>query len=180
MIIHEIHDLSNEYVISLLKQGLSEVTDEKYLKNYNPEYSGEPGNLFTTLEQGRYIKGKYYVIEEDGKYICSAGWHEYELDSNVALLLTRLYIIPKYRTKNYAGTYLLPKALSETINYKHIWMTVNEYNKGLYSWFDRASKGKRTGLFHDWPEIYKKFLPIGKRDIYYTEQYVVEYQPNAQ
>ena len=35
MIIHEIHDLSNEYVISLLKQGLSEVTDEKYLKNYN-------------------------------------------------------------------------------------------------------------------------------------------------
>jgi len=35
-------------------------------------------------------------------------------------------------------------------------------------------------LFNDWPEIYRKFVPIGKRDIYYTEQYVAEYQSNDQ
>jgi hypothetical protein len=179
MIIHELHDLSNDYVISMLKQEFSKITDEKYLKNYHPDYLEEPGNLFKTLEQGRYLKGAYYVIEEDRNYVCSAGWHEYELDSSIALLLTRLYITPEHRTKNYAGTYLLPKALSESENYKHIWMTVNEYNKGLYAWFDRAQQGRRTSLFHTWPEIYKKFVPIGKRDIYYTEQYVVEYQPNA-
>jgi GNAT superfamily N-acetyltransferase len=180
MIIHEIHDLSNSVVTNLLTKELSNITDDIFIKNYHPDYIDYPGNLFCILKQGRYIKGNYYVIEEDEKYICSAGWNEYELDSNIALMLTRLYIAPEYRTRNYAGTYMLPKALTEVTNYKHVWMTVNEYNKGLYAWFDRASKGKRTGLFHDWPKIYRKFVPIGKRDIYYTEQYVVEYQPNAQ
>jgi hypothetical protein len=179
MVIHEIHDLSNEYVTTLLKKGLSEITDENLKNNYHPDYIDTPGNLFCILKQGRYVNGKYYVLEVDGQYICSAGWNEYELDSNIALLLTRLYIAPKHRTKQYAGTYILPKALEEAKNYKHIWLTVNEYNKGLYSWFDRRLKGRRTGLFCDWPEIYKKFTPIGKRHIYYTEQYVVEYQPNA-
>ena len=178
MIIHEIHDLSNKLVINLLNTALSKITDETYIKNYHPDYNDVPGNLFCILKQGRYVNGNYYVIEEDGKYICSAGWNEYEPD--IALMLTRLYISPEFRTKNYAGTYILPKALTEVTNYKHVWMTVNEYNKGLYSWFDRASNGKRTGLFCDWPDIYRKFIPIGKKDIYYTEQYVVEYQPNAQ
>jgi hypothetical protein len=176
MIIHEIHDLSNKYVIDLLKKGLSNISEESYTKNYHPDYINESGNLFKTLEQGRYIKGKYFVIEEDDRYIGSAGWNEYELNSDIALMMTRFYVVPEYRKKYYATSYILPKALAEAKNYKHIWMSMNEYNKSLYSWFDRASKGKLPGLFDFWPEIYRNFVPIGKRDIYYTEQYVVEYQ----
>ena len=178
MIIHEIHDLTNLYVTSLLKQGLSQINDEQYVTNYHPDYSSNTGNLFYILNQGRYVKGKYYVLEEDGKFICSGGWNEYE--SEIALMLTRLYIAPEHRAKYYAGNYILPKALGEVKRYKHIWITCNEHNKAIYHWFDRANKGKRTGLFNDWPEIYRKFVPIGKKDIYYTEQYVVEYQSNDQ
>ena len=178
MVIHEIHDLTNLYVTSLLKQGLSQINDEQYVTNYHPDYSSNTGNLFYILKQGRYVKGKYYVLEEDGKFVCSGGWNEYE--SDIALMLTRLYITPEHRAKYHAGNYILPKALEETKGYKHIWITCNEYNKSIYHWFDRANKGKRTALFNDWPEIYRKFVPIGKRDIYYTEQYVAEYQPNDQ
>ena len=178
MIIHEIHDLSNSIVTNLLSKELSKITDETYIKNYHPDYIDSPGNLFCILKQGRYVNGNYYVIEEDERYICSAGWNEYELDSNIALMLTRLYIVPEHRAKYHAGNYILPRALEEVKRYKHVWITCNEYNKAIYHWFDRANKGKRTGLFNDWPDIYRKFVPIGKKDIYYTEQYVAEYQPN--
>jgi hypothetical protein len=40
----------------------------------------------------------------------------------------------------------------------------------------RKEKNKRAALFNDWPEVYKNFKPIGKKTIYYTEQYVVELQ----
>ena len=176
MIIHEIHDLSNTPVVDLLKKGLSKIKDETYLKNYHPDYIDVPGNVFNILKQGRYITGKYYILVEDDKFLCSGGWNEYEND--IALMLTRLYIVPEHRAKYHAGNYILPRALEEVKRYKHVWITCNEYNKAIYHWFDRANKGKRTGLFNDWPDIYRKFVPIGKKDIYYTEQYVAEYQPN--
>lgn len=176
MIIHEIHDLSNKITVEVLKRGLSKITDEKHLQNYHPDFEEHTGNLFYILNNGRYNKGKYYVIEEDDNYICSAGWNEYELDSNIALMMTRFYVMPEYRKKYYATSHILPKALEEAKDYKHIWMSMNEYNKSLYTWFDRASKGKLPGLFDYWPDIYRKFVPIGKHDIYYTEQYVVEYR----
>ena len=87
MIIHEIHDLSNEYVTSLLKTGLSEIVDDTYKKNYHYDNIDVPGNLFNTLVQGRYINGKYFVIEEDGIYVASSGYNYYENDT--ALVLPR-------------------------------------------------------------------------------------------
>ena len=175
MILHEIHDLSNNTAIEVLKRGLSKITDPKHLQNYHPDFSEHTGNLFYVLNTGRYHKGKYYVIEEDDTYICSAGWNEYELEPDIALMMTRFYVMPEYRKKYYASSHILPKALEEAKDYKRIWMSMNEYNKSLYTWFDRASKGKLPGLFDYWPNVYRKFVPIGKRDIYYTEQYVVEY-----
>lgn len=176
MILHEIHDLSNDIAVNLLKRGLSNITDERHLQNYHPDFSDSTSNIFCILKNGRYNKGKYYIIEEDDNYICSAGWNEYELDSNIALMMTRFYVRPEFRQKYYATSHILPKALNEAKDYKYIWMSMNEYNKSLYTWFDRASKGKLPGLFNYWPDIYRKFSPIGKRDIYYTEQYVVEYK----
>lgn len=176
MIIHEIQDLSNNIAVDVLKQGLSKITDETHLINYHPDFSDNPSNLFYILKYGRYTTGKYYIVEEDGNYICSAGWNEYQYEPSIALLMTRFYVVPEYRKNYYASSYILPKALEEAKDYKHIWMTMNEYNKSLYTWFERASAGKLPGLFDYWPEVYRNFHPIGKRYIYYTEQYVVEYR----
>lgn len=178
MLIHEIHDLSNRYVTDLLKHGLSHIDDTSYISNYHPDYENSPGNLFNALLTGRYRSGhgKYYVIEEEGKYVASAGWNEYDLDTSVALLLTRMYTMPAYRMNYHVANNILPIALDEVKNYEHIWFTCNEYNKKIYNWFIRVSEGKRGALFNDWPDIYKNFKPIGKKYIYYTEQYVMEYK----
>ena len=119
MIVNEIHDLNNQRVTTLLKQGLSHVDKESYVSNYHPDYESIPGNLFNTLKSGRYKlgQGKYYIIEEDGNYIASAGWNEYDLDNNIALMLTRLYIVPEHRAKYHAGNYILPRALEEVKRY---------------------------------------------------------------
>lgn len=175
MLIHEIHNLEN-HAVSFLIDEFSKITDTDIVKNYHPDYSHDPANFFYVLESGRFRKGhgKYYVIEEDNRFVCSAGWNEYDIDPTIALCLSRMYISNKYRTKYYVGTHILPLALTETTHYEKVWMTVNRYNRALYQWFERVSTGKQPTLFDEWPDIYKRFSPIGIREIYYTEQYVVE------
>jgi len=175
MIIHCINDDSNVVVCDLLKQEFSKITDDKALTNYHPDYSNQPGNFFYVLKQGRYKKGNYYIIEENNEYVCSAGWNEYGLNPDIALLLTRTYINPKYRAQYYTGNYILPLLIQESINYKHQWITCNEYNKTIYNMFVRLSNAK-SSVPSQWPEIYKKFKPIGQHMVYNTLQYVGEYK----
>jgi hypothetical protein len=159
-----------------MEASFSKSTDVSVV-NYHPDHSETPGNIFKILKDGRYTlgKGKYYVIEQQGELVCSAGWNEYDFDPTIALVLTRMYVNPKYRAQYYAATYILPKILAETHKYPKVWATMNEYNLGLYRWFERRAQGKRTTLFNDWPDIYENFRPIGKRDIYSTEQYIIEF-----
>jgi len=180
MKVHAIQDCTNQYVIDLLKLACSKITDNQLARNYNPEHQTEPSNLFYILADpnGRYKKGMYYIVEDAGEFVCSAGWNEYELDSDIALILTRMYVAPKYRLSYHVANYILPEILKEVIHYKHVWATVNEYNKALYEWFVRDRLGKRTALFNDWPDIYRKFKPIGKKNIYYTDQYIIELDRN--
>lgn len=176
MILHEIHDFSNSYAINLLKRGLSNITDPDILKNYHPDYSDYSGNLFFILENGRYANGvgKYYILEEDGEYIGSAGWNEYEHDRSVAFALTRMYTSKSNRGKFVIANNILPLTLKETSRYDKVWMSVNSHNKALYQWFVRANSNKRASLFNEWPDIYKNFVPVGEMMIYNTLQYVVE------
>jgi hypothetical protein len=176
MNVFRINDLSNTKVVSILQTGLSEVDDKYVIKNYHPDYANRPENLFFILKQGRYQEGKgaYFVIEENGKYVCSAGWNEYAHDT--ALALTRMYTAKKYRMQYLVAKNILVKTLEETKHYNNVWLTANEYNKALYNWFVRKEENKRSALFNDWPEIYKKFKPIGKKNVYGIEQYVVELQ----
>lgn len=176
--VHEIHDLSDERIKNMLFDSFSKITDKNIIKNYNPEFIRDPANIFYILsdENGRYKRGSYYVVEDSGSYVCSAGWNEYDLNRNIALALTRAYVDPKYRTQYYMGKYILPEIIKSTEMYQHLYITSNNYNDTIYQWFVRAEQGKSPGMFNDWPEIYRKFKPIGKQDIYYTEQYVVEYQ----
>ncbi len=177
MKIHVIHDLSNPHVINILKKEFNTITDTNIISNYHPDYSDTTGNLFYLLQSGRYTesKGKYWVMEENGEYLGSAGWNEYELDPDVALVLTRTYVSKKFRGQYLLATHLLLMMLQEASNYQKTWLTVNEHNDVLYQWFLRSAENKRPALFNNWPQIYKKFYPLGKKDIYYTQQYVMEY-----
>lgn len=172
MNIHEIHDLSNTEVVRILQDGLSNVDEKNIVQNYSPDYKDINSNLFYILENGRYNDGTYYVMEEAGEYIASAGWNKY--NDNTALLLTRAYI-----SKGYRGSYIfsetcLPRMLESCSDFEKVWITCNKYNKAIYDWFCLAEKGKRPALFNNWPEIYRKFKPIGLMEIYNTEQYVVQ------
>jgi acyl carrier protein len=180
--IHEIHDLTDPYVTALLKSGLSDIKDDNLAKNYHPNYMNEfSGNLFFILQNGRYRKGKgkYYVVENLGKYVCSAGWNEYEDDPSTAFALSRMYVATEYRGNYPVGNYILPRTLRETRKYQNIWLTVNEHNKVIYSWFERSFEKKATALFNDWPEIYRQFEPIGKKTIYTTTQYIMGLKKKA-
>lgn len=176
MNIFRINDLSNTKVVSILQTGLAKVDDKYVIKNYHPDYTDRPENLFFILKQGRYQEGKgaYFVIEENGEYVCSAGWNEYTHDT--ALVLTRAYTTLKYRMQYLLAKHILTKAIEETSRYDNVWLTVNEHNKAVYDWFVRNEENKRAALFNDWPEIYKNFKPNGKKNVYGIEQYVVELQ----
>jgi len=176
MIIRSIQDLSNQHIVGILEKEFSKITDPAIVENYHPKHSRNPGNLFFILENGRYKIGNYSVIlDDDENFIASAGWNQYELDHSVALLLTRMYVSPQHRTQYYIGNHILPVALIEAAEYKHKWITCNEHTIMIYEWFTRAAQKKRSALYSDWPDIYKKFRPIGKKNIYYIDQYVAEY-----
>jgi hypothetical protein len=176
MLIHQIHDTSNKSVIDLLAKAFSGIENPLFMKNYHYDYRDNPANVFFILENGRYREGhgKYFVIEEDGKYICSAGWNEYDLEPTIALALTRMYVNTEYRTQYYVGNNILPTILEETASYSRVWITSNSHNKMIYRWFERSAQGKRTSLFNDWPDIYRGFVPIGQHEVYYTMQDVAE------
>ena len=172
MKIHAIHDLTNPHVINILKKEFNTITDTNIISNYHPDYSDFSGNLFYILAHGRYIRGKYFIIvDETDNFIASAGWNEFNVD--VALILTRMYVSPKFRTRYIIGKTVLPTMLTETMEYKNVWMTVNQYNKSMYNWIARYESQNKIG---NWPDIYKNFKPIGQQVINNTLQYVLEYQ----
>lgn len=176
MKIHAIHDDSDSEVTHILQTGLSTVTNEQIIKNYNPQYSDTTGNLFYILKHGRYREnyGKYFVVTIDDKYVCSAGWNEYELETGVAIVLSRMYIVPEYRGQYLIGNNILPLCIEETSRYNQVWITANDHNRSIYDYFERANSGRRTSLFNDWPAIYRQFKPLGRRSVYYTDQWVAE------
>lgn len=177
MNIYSINDDSNTVVCDLLKREFSKIKDKETLENYHPDYADNPSNFFNVLKQGRYIKGNYYILEENNEFICSAGWNEYVFNPDIALLLSRLYITPKYRSQFYPGNYILPLIMNESVNYRHRWITVNDYNKPFYNMIARLSKSSPSAPSH-WPQIYKKFKPIGEHRVHDVLQWVVEYDNN--
>ena len=172
MKIHTIHDLTNHYVINILKKEFNTITDTNIISNYHPDYSDFSGNLFYILDNGRYIRGKYFIIvDETDNFIASAGWNE--LNADVALVLTRMYVSPKFRHTFIIGKTLLPLIVNETVEYKKLWGTINQYNKSMYNWIARYESQNKIG---NWPDIYKNFKPIGQKLINNTLPYVLEYQ----
>lgn len=177
MKIYAIKDYSDTIAIDILKRGLSHVTEDDMVKNYHPDYENESANIFYLLKTGdRYRRGNYYIATEDDKYVGSAGWNWYQDD--IALALTRAYVLKEYRQRFIMTTYFLPRILEETLEYNRIWCTCNSYNLAIYNGFVRLSQGKSAGLNNSWPKEYSKFVPIGLRKVNHTDQYVAEYKRN--
>jgi hypothetical protein len=178
MKLHTIQDSSNKFIIGLLEETFSKITNSNIIRNYHPDYKNDPANIFYILTDvnGRYKKGSYFVLENNNEFVCSAGYNQYDLDSSIALALTRAYVDPKFRAHYYMGEYILPEIIKNTTQYKHLYITADSYNSAIYQYFVRASQGKTTALYNNWPDIYRKFKPIGKKTIYFTEQYVAEFE----
>lgn len=173
MKIYEINDLSNGRVVNILKSGLTEslFKKTKLYENYLYSYKDSPANIFNMLKNGKYSVGMYYVLaDENDNYIASSGWYHYNKDT--ALVLTRMLVTPKYRTSYIVGHELLPLMIERTSPYSNVWITCNEYNKSIYDWFSRSSEGKSPSLYRNWPEVYKKFKPIGQHTVNGIPQYV--------
>jgi len=160
MLIHQIQNLSNTKVIKLLEKGLQKVTESELIKNYHPDYKNENSNLFYILHHDRFKIGNYYIVEENNNYICSSGWNWYKDD--IALALTRTYVIPEYRQRNLIASNILPLIMEDSKSYNRLWITCNGYNKAIFNAFTRIQQGKATGLTNTWDKIYGNFFSTGR------------------
>ncbi len=77
MVIHELHTDDQCPGLEILRTGLSSIEEQDLAVNYHPFYENNPANLFYLLKTGRYLNGCYFVIEDQGQYIGSAGWNIY-------------------------------------------------------------------------------------------------------
>lgn len=173
-----IYDDSKSEGLSLLRESLDlSTSDEYFLRNYHPSYDSIPSNLFKLLKKGRYREGAYQIVVMEGRYVASAGWHHYE---NGIIALSRAYIAEAYRGMPVLAECLLPGILSVSDEKMcPTWMTFNDSNRSIYEAFSRAMKNQSATVSFKWPEIFRKFRPIGKKEIFGYSQYVVEYQPKS-
>lgn len=174
MIIHELHSDVSCNGFKILKQGLEQIQEQDLAVNYHPYFSDDPANIFYLLKNGRYENGCYFVLEDGGKYIGSAGWNLYS--DSIVLCLTRAYFLKEFRHRYYMAEYLLPKIFEQTQNFSTFWITCNDYNKRIYDGLIQLHNGKLAGLYDSWPDVYKKFVPIGTRVVNNSVQYVAEYK----
>jgi hypothetical protein len=172
---YEISDLSNPHVNEIMKKGFqhSMFRYDILARNYCYEFRDDPRNIFYILEEGRYKDSSYFVVvDEDDNFMASAGWNGYTEDT--ALMITRMCVNPKYRNQYIIGNDFLPVMIERAFNYKNIWITCNDYNQVIYNWFERAAQGKPPSVDKTWPDVYRRFKPIGKKEVYYVVQNVVE------
>jgi hypothetical protein len=79
-----------------------------------------------------------------------------------------------YKTSGILGHTILPTLIEKTSSYDKVWMACNEYNVAIQKWFTRNEEGKSLTVAKSWPEVYKRFEPIGKHTINGIEQFVFQ------
>jgi len=164
-----ISDMSNTRVVDMMKVEFSKIGEGKpYYKNYNPAAKGFPENIFNMLKNNKFKVGSYMVLDDGKDLVCSAGWYKFTPD--IALVLVRMYVNPKFRHTYPTGKFILPEILKETEVFNKLWITINEYNKSATIYLTRPNK-----FGNIWPEIYTKFKPIGSKFINGLDQYIMEH-----
>lgn len=133
--------------------------------------------------------GIFDIILEDGNPIGFCGGYKY--DDETFIGLSRAYVDVAHRNKALLNRFILPKQLLEAhdMGLSKLWLTFNDYNKGLFNYYKRARAASTTttffgSVFPNPDEIYEgtskiicELAKIKEEQIYIqnTWQYVVEF-----
>jgi len=197
--VYELNDLSNPELVNILKEGLDSIPINKYRgmeENYLYQYKDTPGNLFRILDDGRYLRGAYYILtDQENNFKASTGWYPYqdEVEGEVVIAFTRTITHSNYRgtsgkvnlestddtfaTLGMVKHRLFAPALRE-IKAKHqgkIWVTFNGKN---FTFIKHALRQKKFNK--SWAsdlvleDIKYENLYLGEKFIHYTWQHVLE------
>jgi GNAT superfamily N-acetyltransferase len=139
--------------------------------NYSLDWKCRPASLLNQLFAGKYHRPNDYIfLIENEELIAGAGFYRYTED--VALCMTRLFVLPEYKHQGRAAQLLAYQLdLMRSLGCKKAWITFNDYNKPLYDAFVQDRDGFRMKMF---PDLWREFTPIGKRVINNVEQYCCE------
>lgn len=116
----------------------------------------------------------YWFVEENNRYVAGSGFYPLDNNSDVSILGARTYTLVDYRSKLLHGNLILPeqKKMSETLGYKSLIMTFNEYNLWLLKCVEDLSSGKGKIIGKRIPEFYKNWNTLDfKITVKYTTQW---------
>lgn len=121
--------------------------------------------LYTLYKQKRYddpTKAGYLGIEFAGKIVAAAGYYPLDKDENTAILMSRMYTIPRARNQALHGKFLFPRIMSEvtSLGYKAGLVSYNHYNLWIKTALLRASAGKGIFLGIKTPDDYRGWNDI--------------------
>jgi hypothetical protein len=121
--------------------------------------------LYTLYKQKRYddpSKSAYLGIEFAGKIIAAGGYYPLDSDPNIAILMSRMYTIPKARNQAVHGKFLFPRIMSEVaeLNYQAGLVSYNQYNLWMRTALMRASSGRGIFLGIKTPDEYRGWTDI--------------------
>ncbi len=130
-------------------------------KNYS--MSLESNTLLHSFLYKENFDKNFSVVEKEGLPVACASFYSLE---NYAVLLSRSYVVREHRN-NWHLTELLERQL---VNCDDNVLRVC-FNSPTASFYEYIRRKSNSYL----PNIWYKFLPIGKHVINNTEQYVIEY-----
>lgn len=155
--IEKIIEFCNHSKVDPMPGAVNMTTDDWENKNYTL--------LYTLYKQKRYDdpnKSGYLGIEFAEKIVAAGGYYPLDNDPNVAILMSRMYTIPKARNQALHGKFLFPKIISEVqrLNYKIGIVTYNNYNLWMKTALMRASSGRGIFLGIKTPNDYRGWIEI--------------------
>lgn len=149
---------------------------EPAYENYDvSDWQNKPHTLLNLL----YLKKRFNIFNivsnENNIPVAMSGAYIY---NDIPIIGVRAFTHPDYRGGGHwcQARNIFPKQIewAETLGYKHVWMTFNEYNHRLINFLKRMSEGKAS-TFGGPREIYQNLKWYDKpKEIQYTNQIVAE------
>ena len=141
-------------------------------------WENNPASLLHLIfNQKRFSKSNradYYFLEHNDQYIAGSGFYQLDCDSNICVIGVRTYTLDNYRSRLLHGNLILPKQkeIAESLGYRSLIMTFNEYNLWLLKCVEHLSSTKGKIIGNRVPEFYKNWKKLDfKIWVKYTEQW---------
>ena len=131
-------------------------------------------------KNSRYYQNNagFIVIYNNEDLVACGGYHPFFMDGKKgSIVLSRFYINQLFRKSNINITddYWVPEMLKNNVDLGNwLWMSFNSDRKLLYESFVKQKKNRKLILGNIWPSFFTKFYGIGIKNVYSTNQYIVE------